>query len=217
MSKIWYKQSEEHKKKIWLSLIWKWKWKKLTIEHKQKISIANIWKKRSEESKKKMRLRKHSEETKKKILESRKRYKHSEESKKKMSISLLWHKISEETKKKISKSKKWKNYWRIYLKNTEWNKRKIYNKIEDWTINYWSLKDIYENQYHKCKLCWIDLQNIRLIYHNWKNVSWKHLDHIIPLSKWWKHTIYNVQYLCWKCNIHKHAKMPIQQLSIFNI
>lgn len=38
----------------------------------------------------------------------------------------------------------------------------------------------------------------------------KHLDHIVPLSKGGKHEEFNVQFLCPKCNLKKHAKDPIQ-------
>jgi 5-methylcytosine-specific restriction endonuclease McrA len=31
----------------------------------------------------------------------------------------------------------------------------------------------------------------------------RHLDHIFPLSKWWLHTINNLQWLCVKCNLSK--------------
>jgi 5-methylcytosine-specific restriction endonuclease McrA len=33
-----------------------------------------------------------------------------------------------------------------------------------------------------------------------------HLDHIISIYKWWPHSIYNVQWLCGKCNLSKWYK-----------
>ena len=48
----------------------------------------------------------------------------------------------------------------------------------------------------KCKICNCNLKECEY-----------HLDHIIPLSKWWLHTILNVQRLCQKCNIVKQDKI----------
>jgi 5-methylcytosine-specific restriction endonuclease McrA len=33
-----------------------------------------------------------------------------------------------------------------------------------------------------------------------------HIDHIIPLSKWWPHSIWNIQILCPFCNMSKYNK-----------
>lgn len=38
------------------------------------------------------------------------------------------------------------------------------------------------------------------------------LDHIIPLSKGGTHTKTNVRYICRKCNAHKSAKLPTNEL-----
>jgi 5-methylcytosine-specific restriction endonuclease McrA len=42
------------------------------------------------------------------------------------------------------------------------------------------------------------------------------MDHVMPLSKWWINSIFNIQWLCASCNMKKHAKLPTGQLSIFN-
>jgi len=52
-----------------------------------------------------------------------------------------------------------------------------------------------KKQNYNCNHCGINLNNVK-----------KHLDHIIPLSKWWKHKIDNVQYLCMHCNCSKWNK-----------
>lgn len=76
---------------------------KLSEEHKQKISLANIGKKASEETRQKM------SNTRKKVGNyppTRKGESHSEESKKKMSLAKTGRKLSEETKQKMSASAK---------------------------------------------------------------------------------------------------------------
>ena len=66
----------------------------------------------------------------------------------------------------------------------------------DWTVTIEATQKIFNNQWWVCKYCWLDL-----ISHK------KHLDHIIPLSKWWLHSIYNLQRLCVKCNLKKSNKI----------
>lgn len=67
--------------------------------------------------------------------------------------------------------------------------------VTDWTINTKSLKELMKNQNSECVMCKCEL-DIEIKYS-------VHLDHIIPISKWWLNTIWNVQYLCSKCNLSK--------------
>lgn len=105
-------------------------------------------------------------------------------------------------------SEYWKRYrkeyykrWYVKLKSiASWrNRRKQYNTLSDWSITIQSLDLLLSEQLWKCNHCWILLE--WLVSDNW--CSWKHLDHIIPLSKWWTHVLSNVQWLCWKCNLKK--------------
>jgi 5-methylcytosine-specific restriction endonuclease McrA len=65
----------------------------------------------------------------------------------------------------------------------------------DWTINLNSINKIIEEQSWLCKNCWIDIKN------NY------HIDHIYPISKWWLHSIDNIQILCPSCNMKKSNKI----------
>lgn len=92
-----------------------------------------------------------------------------------------------------------------YKKTFNWKQvssisnKKRYNLIsltDDKTINIKTLLDIFKSQFFKCKYCKLCLV-----------VNKKHLDHIIPISRWWLHTLTNVQYLCAKCNMVKHTSI----------
>jgi 5-methylcytosine-specific restriction endonuclease McrA len=63
---------------------------------------------------------------------------------------------------------------------------------DDGTVTVDAAMNILHKQNHKCVICSCDLNKIK-----------KHLDHIIPLSKGGAHTITNVQWLCYLCNIIK--------------
>lgn len=90
------------------------------------------------------------------------------------------------------------------LHNAQDSKRRcIIRKSYDWTITQKSLIKLLEHQKYKCNICKISIKHK------------KHLDHIMPLSKWWKHTIFNIQYLCPQCNLKKHAKIT-QPIGLFN-
>ena len=82
------------------------------------------------------------------------------------------------------------------LQNSEHNKtRNIRIKdTSDWTITKQSLESILIRQDYSCNLCGCNISSI------------KEKDHIIPLSKWWKHTITNIQFVCPKCNLKKASK-----------
>lgn len=98
-----------------------------------------------------------------------------------------------ENKKNWDQSIKWKELYRLYRSK----KRALIRTTSDWTINYSSTIKILECQDYKCSYCWIDIYDRES----------RHLDHIHPLSKWWIHSIKNVQWLCCKCNLEKSDKI----------
>lgn len=63
------------------------------------------------------------------------------------------------------------------------------------------LKTLFESQDKKCNIC--------STYLNFDIKYSVHLDHIIPISKWWKHIKTNLQYLCSTCNLKKWSKICI--------
>lgn len=87
---------------------------------------------------------------------------------------------------------------RRYTKKLDRAKRRaVINSMSDNSITIIFLKNLLEKQNNKCNYCW-------------KNISEhtsRHLDHIIPLSKWWIHSISNVQWLCCRCNLKKWSKI----------
>ena len=103
-----------------------------------------------------------------------------------------------------------------YKKYYEKNKQKFVDnrvkrkysilELNDHTITTDGLDYLLEYQKTKCNICKCDLRRVK-----------KNLDHIIPLSKWWLHSIFNVQWLCERCNKSKHDSLPKGQLNIFNI
>lgn len=87
------------------------------------------------------------------------------------------------------KSEKWK-----IIKNLNNHKRRLKEKtLSDWSITYEVLDEILITQKSLCNICFISI----------KNRNERHIDHIIPLSKWWTHKIDNVQWLCCRCNLKK--------------
>lgn len=93
-----------------------------------------------------------------------------------------------------------------YAKTNKWlevhrlcnaRRRKETKKTCDKTINFDNAQSILIEQNYKCNYCSKDITEHKT----------RHLDHIIPVSKWWLHTIKNVQWLCIKCNLSKHNKI----------
>lgn len=117
-------------------------------------------------------------------------------------------KVSDWSKKYYYNNKDKKKLY--YKSNSEhynalWSKRRKWIlSVDDKTITQDWLIKLLEYQNNRCKICW-------------KLLIRKELDHIMPLSKWWKHSIFNVQRLCKNCNLKKSAKLPKWQLSIFNL
>ena len=75
------------------------------------------------------------------------------------------------------------------LKVTQW----------DWTITKNSIDELYTKQNHLCAICWCDLDILPS--------NKRHLDHIYPISKWWLHSLDNLQWTCQRCNCSKWAKI----------
>lgn len=149
-----------------------------------------------------------------------------EKNKEKVKAYMVWYQkwYYQKRKEKIDeKNKKWaknnpekmKEYFDRYiekpwvrekrnLKTSEWwknnpennrqrcnRRRNLINSTSDWTIDKSSLQYVLYMQEFRCNICWCDIR--------WNAEK----DHIIPLSRWWKHTIWNIQYLCWLCNRKK--------------
>lgn len=90
---------------------------------------------------------------------------------------------------KYRTNEKAKEYYRVYWQNKRAKKR----YLSDGTINVLSISELLQKQNNKCNICSKDIS---------KRIE-RHLDHIYPLSKWWPHSISNVQWLCCKCNLQK--------------
>lgn len=106
----------------------------------------------------------------------------------------------------LKNKEKFKSYSKEYFKTDIWkivainktNKRRsLIKNTHDWSCTTNKLKDLLIYQENKCVIC-----NKNIIEH-----KSRHLDHIIPLSKWWKHNIDNLQWLCCKCNLNKWNKL----------
>lgn len=96
--------------------------------------------------------------------------------------------------RKYRKTERWKQL--NVLK--EGKRRALKKSSEDWTINIESVTELFNIQWWACRICGKDITT--------KN---RHLDHIIPISKWGSHSIGNVQWLCVTCNLRKGAKLNI--------
>lgn len=68
---------------------------------------------------------------------------------------------------------------------------------DDKTVTLEAVRRMHREQNGQCNICSCTLTD--------KN---RHLDHIYPLSRGGKHTISNVQWLCARCNLSKHTKLP---------
>lgn len=86
--------------------------------------------------------------------------------------------------------------WRLNHILSEGKRRSQKNKTDNETIKNTTTMELFIKQDSKCNICWIKL-----------NIDNRHLDHIIPISKWWPHIIWNVQRLCCKCNLSKSNKI----------
>lgn len=73
-----------------------------------------------------------------------------------------------------------------------YKRRLMEQERDDGTLNINATSVLFDEQWWACNHCGIDLLDTK-----------KHLDHIVPISKWWMHSIYNVQWLCVKCNLFK--------------
>lgn len=100
-------------------------------------------------------------------------------------------------------NEKLKTYRKEYYKTIDWkNTTRNYSRrrraLKKWvsvdnTVTQENLNILLDNQNNNCIYCKCDISN---------NSS-RHLDHIYPLSKWWLHTISNLQWLCIQCNLRK--------------
>lgn len=101
-------------------------------------------------------------------------------------------KMRERTKRYL-KTEIWRENSRL-----NWAKRRALKKSTwDWSVDILSTTKMLDEQWWVCNYCWLDILDRAV----------RHLDHIIPLSKWWTHTIDNVQWLCAKCNMSKSDKI----------
>lgn len=113
------------------------------------------------------------------------------------------------TLKKYRKSERNQAYRRKY--ENEYSKRELpkakdrvfvarrrANRIStsDGTVTFKRLEQLLKKQNYECNLCHKSFRQIK-----------RHLDHIVPLSKGGTHTIKNVQWLCYVCNISKSNKV----------
>lgn len=72
----------------------------------------------------------------------------------------------------------------------------------DSSIDMQSIKNLLIKQNYKCAISWQDL-----------NITWYHVDHIIPLSKGWSHILSNIQLLTPKINLQKSNKLNFNYLT----
>lgn len=86
--------------------------------------------------------------------------------------------------------------WKEHKILKEWKRRALKKSSEDWTINIESVTELFDIQWWVCVICKCDISTRK-----------RHLDHIIPISKWWSHSISNVQWLCATCNLKKGSKL----------
>lgn len=96
-------------------------------------------------------------------------------------------------KRKLYKTEEWRE--KMLLRNQKY--RALKKSTDDWTINFSSTREVLDKQGWVCNYCLVDIMER----------SARHLDHIYPLSKWWVHSIYNIQWLCPHCNLTKSDKM----------
>lgn len=98
---------------------------------------------------------------------------------------------------KANREYKKTNKWKIAVINDYTKRKRLKDWTCDWTITFNTLQQRLIEQDYKCRHCNINLRKEWVV---------KHLDHIIPLSLWGNHAIWNVQYLCSTCNLTKGNK-----------
>lgn len=108
-------------------------------------------------------------------------------------VSKPWNK-----EKRNLKTKEWR------LNNSERDRLKCHkrralkvNAFNDWSITVEAINKMFIDQNWLCNICNCDIS------------KWFDRDHIIPLNKWWDHTIANTQLLCWFCNRSKWDRILI--------
>lgn len=101
--------------------------------------------------------------------------------------------------KNISNYKNTENYKDV-------NRIKLSNQRFKWLI--WSIRPtakklniMLAEQDYKCKMCW------EYILHR----NSRHIDHIIPKTKWWAHCMLNIQWLCKHCNLTKYNNILVAE------
>ena len=181
----WKKLSEEHKKKLSDSHKWQkwiWKWKTLSDEHRRKLSESHKWK----ISPKKWKKYGYNE----KQAEKMRWRKLSDEHKMKISEWLMWRVHSEETRKKIWDSHRWeKSYLRQWwITNSE---KKIRSSTEYWIRR----KNCMVRDSYTCDLCRIKWWKLE-IHHLYNFASYK--DIRLDIDNWIT--------LCHKCHKKYHKK-----------
>jgi len=110
-------------------------------------------------------------------------------------LSIFWkdYKLKNQNRIKDKNYKYKKSHiWRLSYIAYNSKRRALIKTTSDWTITKEALDLLFNNQWWKCNYC-----------NNTKNL---HLDHIKPISKWWPHSINNVQWLCQSCNLTKWNK-----------
>jgi 5-methylcytosine-specific restriction endonuclease McrA len=89
--------------------------------------------------------------------------------------------------------------WKITVALAAHKRRQILKNSSDKTIDIDFINNLIIIQKWECKWC-----KVKLLKNGKKNY---HIDHIIPISKWWYHTAKNIQLLCPTCNHIKYDKV----------
>jgi hypothetical protein len=143
--------------------------------------------------------------------------KHTEDSKKKMSESKKGRKLSEETKKKLSDCMKGENHWNWQggisnLSAKKWRQRnreyvnfyvnnRNRNKIASGSHTFIEWETLKAQYNYTCPCCGKSEPFLEQRY------NFLTEDHIIPLSKGGSNNIENIQPLCLDCNMRKYTKI----------
>lgn len=106
---------------------------------------------------------------------------------------------SENKEKYNIKMREWSKTekWRIVDWNKKHRRRELIKRWNDLTVTQEALDDMLLMQNSLCNNCKVNIENR----------SERHLDHIYPLSRWWLHTITNLQWLCVMCNLKKWSSV----------